>query len=146
MIEKLLLLHFIADFLCQPREMGTKKSSSLWWLSGHLAIQFVFFAPFTSIKFALANCAVHGVIDWFIWRGYKWSVAKRLYDDEGFPWVQGESQGFPHHSLMSDPDHSFIPPKPPEWRFWLDHWFYATIGFDQMLHGLTLVILARTLL
>jgi hypothetical protein len=128
MIAKLLVLHFIADFLLQPREMGVKKSSDIRWLGGHLAIQFLIFFPFTSVWFALANCTVHGVIDWYIWRGYKWSVHKRLYD---------AGNGKLTHSLMSDQG---------EWRFWMDDLFFKTIGFDQLLHGLTLVILAGYLL
>ena len=83
MIIKLLALHFLADFLLQSREMGMKKSEDIAWLLGYLVIQFVVFAPFTSILFALANCAVHGLIDWFIWRGYKVTVHHRLYDANG---------------------------------------------------------------
>ena len=124
LIAKLLVLHFIADFVLQPREMGAKKSSDLRWLGAHLAIQFAIFAPFTSILFAFANCAIHGVIDWFIWRGYKWSVYKRLYDT---------GNGKMGHSLMSDQG---------EWRFWMDHLFFTTIGLDQLLHALTLIFLA----
>lgn len=137
MIVKLLVLHFIADFVLQPREMGVKKSSDLRWLGGHLAIQFLIFAPLTSILFALANCAIHGVIDWFIWRGYKWTVVKCIYKD---------SEGRDCHSLISDTDYSFVPPRLGEWRFWLDHLFYITIGLDQMLHGITLVLLAGWML
>jgi len=108
--------------------MGAKKSSDWRWLAAHLAIQFIVFAPFTSVLFALANCAVHGVIDGTLWNLYKWSVKKRIYKD---------SSGRDCHSLISDQG---------EWRFWLDHLFYTTIGFDQLLHGLTLVILAGYLL
>lgn len=137
LIAKLLLLHFIADFALQPREMGAKKSSDWRWLAAHLVIQFIVFAPFTSIWFALANCAVHGVIDATLWKGYKWSVMKRIYKD---------SSGRDCHSLPSDPDNSFHPPVPGQWRFWLDHWFFFTIGLDQLLHGLTLVTLAGWML
>lgn len=129
-IAKLLLLHFVADFILQPREMGKKKSSDVRWLLGHLAIQFVIFLPFTSLLFALANCAIHGVIDWFLWRGYKWFVIKRLYD-------HGPDGN-------NDPDHPLW--VKGEWQFWNDHWFFTTIGFDQLLHGLTLVFLAGYLL
>lgn len=152
-IATLLMVHFVADFLLQSREMGTKKSSELKWLMAHLAIQFIAFViilsplyGLTGIVFAALNAVIHGVIDWNIWRGYKWSVARRLYDEQGNPWVEGKSKGFPLHSLMSDVDHSFIPPQPPQWRYWLDHWFYATIGFDQLLHALTLILLAGILL
>ena len=132
MVVKLLIIHFVADFLCQSREMGKKKSSDIRWLLAHLAIQFAAFCPFTSWKFALANCAIHGIIDWNIWRGYKFMVGRRLYDGYGRAW-KSEVQGKPHHSLMSDQG---------EWRYWEDHWFYSTIGFDQLLHAITLIKLA----
>jgi hypothetical protein len=136
-VIKLLVLHYVADFLLQPREMGKKKSQELKWLFGHLAIQATIFLPFTSWQFALANAAVHGVIDWNIWRGYKYLVMKRIYDKDGNLYVYGVSEGKPHHSLMSDAG---------EWRFWEDHFFYSTIGLDQLLHAVTLIILAGKLL
>lgn len=61
--------------------------------------------------FALANAAIHGVIDWNIWRLYKLSVIKR------FP---GLKEG-------------------DEYKYWEDHWFYSTIGLDQLLHILTII-------
>lgn len=137
MIAKLLILHFIADFVLQTRDMGTKKSSEWRWLLAHLAVQFVIFAPFTSVLFALANCAVHGVIDVSLWNIYKWTVKKRIHIDE---------HGNQCHSLLTDRDTNFIPPKEPQWRFWEDSMFFMTIGFDQLLHGLTLVILAEWML
>jgi hypothetical protein len=143
LLAYMMVIHFIADFLLQSREMGQKKSSEPIWLIRHLLIQYFVFAillsPFLglamSMLFALCNALIHGVIDWYIWRGYKWSVSKRIYDDKGNPYVPGVSEGYPNHSLMSDADNSFNPPKAPEWRYWLDHWFYATIGLDQLLHA-----------
>lgn len=116
MIAKLLCLHFLADFILQPREMGKKKSQEPKWLAGHLAIQFLIFSV-VGWKFALANAAVHGVIDWNLWRFYKLSVIKR------FPDATAEN-----------------------FKFWEDHLFFTTIGFDQLLHGLTLVFLAGAML
>lgn len=135
MLAWLMCVHFIADFLCQPREMGKKKSSEPKWLAGHLLIQFLWFLPFTSLPFALLNCMVHGVIDWNIWRGYKYFVGTRLYDKEGNDW-KSPDQGRPCHRLMSDAG---------EWQYWEDHWFYATIGLDQLLHFLTIYYLSKFL-
>lgn len=140
MIAKLLLLHFIADFVLQPREMGKKKSQDVKWLLGHLAIQFAIFAPFTSILFALANCAVHGLIDWYIWRGYKWSVAFR----NPVPWhLRVEVEPEPTHQEF---EATWWLGVKASWKYWEDHLFYTTIGFDQLLHGLTLVVLSGWML
>jgi hypothetical protein len=106
----------------------------------HLAIQFacflLFLTPIIGFAeaglFALLNALVHGVIDWYIWRGYKWSVMYRLYDDEGNSYKPGVSKTGPNHSLMSDSK---------VWKFWEDHWFFATIGLDQLLHTLTIITL-----
>lgn len=116
MLAKLLVIHYVADFLLQPREMGKKKSSEPKWLAGHLLIQFLCFLPFAGWLFALLNCAVHGIIDWYIWRAYKYSVLKR-FPDAGV-----------------------------DYKYYEDHLFYSTIGFDQLLHGLTLFYLAGYLL
>jgi hypothetical protein len=136
MIGLLLVIHFVADFLFQSREMGKKKSSEFPWLLKHLSIQFIFFfaalIPFASIPiltillFALMNAAIHGVIDWNIWRLYKLGAFWRIKKD-------------PQHPLLTDS-------VPEKWKYWEDHWFYTTIGFDQLLHGLTLVFLAWWLL
>ena len=141
LIVKLLVLHYIADFILQPREMGKNKSVRLEWLACHLLIQFLVFFPFFGIKFAAANCLVHGVIDWFIWRGYKaivmWRIKRRekLYGEGGHPlYVYPKWNGIDY-------------PKPqPEWKYWDDSAFYDTIGLDQLLHASTLILLARYLL
>lgn len=116
-IALLLSLHFLADFVLQSREMGKKKSQEPVWLFSHLAIQCMVFMLFVGWKFAIANAAIHGVIDWYIWRFYKLSVAWR----------------FPDATVNN-------------FKFWEDHLFFTTIGFDQLLHGLTLVLLAEWLL
>ena len=121
----LLLLHFIADFILQSRAMGQKKSEHFKWLLGHVAIQFAVFAVGglfvfdNPLPFAFLNAFIHGVIDWHIWKLYKYSVWKRR-DPELF----GTIDDLKKH-----------------WKYWEDHWFYTTIGFDQFLHGATIVLL-----
>jgi hypothetical protein len=124
-------VHYVADFLLQPREMGKKKSSEPKWLAGHLLIQFLCFLPFTNWRFALVNCFFHGVIDWNIWKAYKFMVGVRLKLN-------------PNHSLLRfgfrkkfNPDH---------WQYQEDSKFYDTIGFDQLLHFLTLYYLSGFML
>jgi len=109
---KLLILHFVADFILQSRKMGENKSHSWGYLGGHVLIQFLVFLPFTSFIFAFLNAMIHGTIDKFIWNGYKLSVLFRF----------GEVD-----------KNSF--------QFWKDGFFYTTIGFDQMLHTITLAYL-----
>ncbi len=123
-LSLMFITHFIADFLLQSREMGKKKSSEWAWLGKHLLIQFMCFLPF-GIKFALLNTIVHGIIDKNIWNLYKYSAMVRLKKN-------------PNHPLLS-PDMTL--PIVQRWQYQEDHWFYTTIGFDQLLHTLTIVIL-----
>lgn len=114
MLAWLLIVHFIADFLLQPREMAVGKSSDRSWLILHAVIIYwaFFFGTGFNLNFALMNACVHAFIDMFIWKGYKW---KRRF-------------------------------KTPDFKYWQDHLFYTFIGFDQLLHGLTIVWLWKWLI
>lgn len=162
-----LVLHFIADFLLQSREMGKKKSSEWRWLLKHLGIQFGVFMvvmPFLVAyklcdrgahewpefmnspgfmtqfliplsltvggMFALVNTLVHGLIDWNIWKLYKLSAYMRIKKEA--------------KEINASPE--WIAEMGKNWQYWEDHWFYATIGFDQLLHTATIVVLAFWLL
>lgn len=138
MIIYLMILHFIADFLLQSREMGKKKSSEFLWLLKHLGIQYTimiigltpcFFLNLISAHKLLALCIlntiIHGVIDWNIWNVYKYSVKIRLIN----------------HYKDTGVHENHIKKAGSNWEYWEDHWFYTTIGFDQLLHASTLVIL-----
>lgn len=80
MIAWLLFLHFLSDFLLQTREMALKKSAQPLVLFAHVHIIFLTFflgtTPFIGATKALLasalNSATHAVIDWNIWRGYKY--------------------------------------------------------------------------
>lgn len=123
-VAKLFVLHFIADGLLQSRDMGKRKSSELPVLAAHMLIQFLVFVFFTNTEFALANMFIHGVIDWNIWRVYKWSVFKRKEQGKIADLFQpADSRGY-------------------QFRHWDDGLFFHTILFDQMLHGLTYIFLA----
>jgi uncharacterized membrane protein len=108
----LIVLHFVADFLLQSREMGKRKSSDYKYLFAHLFIQFIIFLPFIGVQLSLLNAAIHGIIDKNIWNLYKLFVV----------W---------NYNLDSESGKSF--------KYWEDHWFFTTIGLDQSLHMITLV-------
>ena len=112
-----IILHFISDFLLQSREVAKNKSSSWKHLGKHIGIIFVCFLPF-GLKISAANAIVHGVIDKFIWNLYKYNVMKRISKDK-------------KHLLIDQLEAK------ANWKYWEDHWFYATIGLDQLLHTLS---------
>ena len=134
MLAVLFVTHYVADFLLQSRDMGKKKSSEPRYLFAHLFIQFMLFWPVAGFKFALMNAAIHGVIDWNIWRGYKYYAYKR---------IAAEAAKF---NLSGDDRAKWIAESGKNWQYWEDHWFYSTIGFDQLLHALTITFLAGWLL
>lgn len=119
-----LFYHFLADFILQSGDMAKRKSEEWRILIAHCAIHLaVFFAgfvfilgPLAAIKVALVNAWVHAFIDWNVWRGYKRYAAHR-------------SAG---RADQAEP-----------FRWWEDHYFYVTIGADQLLHGLTIVFALR---
>ena len=141
-----LVLHFLADFVLQSRTMGKKKSEDLKWLAGHLAIQFSvmllglfgFIDKLSALYLALANTAIHGVIDWYIWRGYKWSVLYRLKEAALKAVDYRINQGKLDPSVKEKLVQEEIEYQAGHWKFWEDHWFFVTIGLDQLLHSLTL--------
>lgn len=124
-------LHLIADGFLQSRKMAKNKSKEISYLLLHCLILFwvfflgglLFLAPATAWWLAVLNTGIHGVIDWFLWKGYSWSVLLRNPMDPG-----------------DDPD---------EWKFhlalnfkyWEDKSFYSTILLDQALHYATIVAL-----
>ena len=135
-----MVLHFVADFLLQSREMGKKKSSEWKWLGKHLAIQYIVFSigltatgyyHQNSFNFVLLNTLIHGVIDWNIWKLYKISAGYRIKKE------LLKAGGF----FDKEKEKAAILEASKTWQYWEDHWFYATIGFDQLLHMSTIVVL-----
>jgi len=145
---KLFFLHFLADFILQPREMGKKKSSDFRWLFGHLAIQFLVFLPFVGWRLSAMNTLLHGIIDRNIWNLYKLRAHFSTLKDIR----EMEQEVFKGH-LITKTKTGKTPKRLKVWRnnwykhyvrdyeYWEDHWFYVTIGFDQFLHAATLLYL-----
>lgn len=140
--------------------MAENKSTNALWLTAHLAINTLGFAALLLVfqKFAfvplLVNALLHGVIDWNIWRGYKWFALRRI-KREAEQYVAHSPQNFA--TMLKTPyfddygnDSSLRPvPSVPltqrkvesifqNWKdrnlFAGDYWFYATIALDQCLH------------
>ena len=104
-IVLIILLHFVADFLCQTREMGLGKNSSNTILVKHIAayssvfLIASFLTPAFGLMFVFVNAFAHTVTDWFSSRIGKW---------------------FHNQNQM--------------------YWFFATLGLDQTIHILTLIL------
>jgi len=140
----LVFLHFIADFILQSREMGQKKSKELKWWSLHVGIQFLVFlfgiwifkGPDYALVFALWNALFHGMVDAVIWNLYGISVFYREYKGNIHP-----------SGSVADEIHKeeYKNKLKKNWKYWEDHLFYTTIGFDQLLHIATILLLVENL-
>ena len=148
-------LHFLADFVLQSREMGKKKSSELSYLFNHVSIQIaVFFVGLSLLfgveiagAFALLNGMVHMLIDAFVWKTYSLSVWLRRHS-----WVK-ENKGLMRSvvakagGIRREPrDNEIKRAMKENYKYWDDHWFYLTIGFDQFLHMSTLALISMAVL
>ena len=113
----LLVIHYLADFLCQTREMATNKSSSIKWLTYHVltytAVLWISFGVFliatkgghtsvllgSTITFVLVNGILHWCTDFLTSR-----ASTHYYKQENY----------------------FM--------------FFAVIGLDQLIHTVTLLL------
>jgi hypothetical protein len=119
----MLFLHFLADFAFQWRDMAKKKTEDHVVLSHHCMIVYAVFTAGLmpvigaqgALLFGLLNGLSHALIDWNVWKWYKYSVAWRNRDTSP--------------EVLKD-----------TWEYWKDYWFYFNIGLDQLLHGITLAV------
>lgn len=123
----ILFLEWIGDFLLQSRGVAQKKSESLKHLFEHLFLlhlpivfagQMFGFNPYDWALFLWCNIIIHGIVDWNIWKGYKYLVQKRL---------KGDEQALYNFKMRKD--------------YAQDEMFYATIGLDRFLHVGTIIVL-----
>lgn len=127
-----LLLHFIADFICQTRYTAQNKATHLVVLVSHATtVWFVFVIGSiillivtrdpnmlnSFILFGFVNATMHGIIDWNIWRLYNKFVTYRK-----------------------------IAVIDTQFKYWEDKYYYMTIGLDQMLHAVVIIVLATLIL
>lgn len=147
----LMLLHLVADFFLQSREMGKNKSSSFKWLSLHCLTHFLvfgFFYPlpvillgiwagqyvsvlqsipslfFLSFVFAFANAFLHMIVDACTWNAYKLGV-----------YLSYRKELIDSDAILEGKQlHKAAKGMALMHKYQNDPWFYHTIGIDQFLH------------
>lgn len=108
--------HFVGDWFCQTDRMALNKSKSVRWLLTHTLVANLFLLVW-GWKFALINFLIHTVIDAITSR-----ITSRLWF---LPMVGGRgNDGLYRVELIEG----------------YRHWFFVTVGFDQLLHYTTLAL------
>jgi hypothetical protein len=130
-ILSLMVLHFIADFMCQNQWMATNKSKRLGPLWAHVGVYTgvmwflgMLYWPILKPNLTLGNwtmfCLVTGLIHCFVdfntsrMNSWMWNKVE-TYKKQG--WNGGVDR-------------------------WV-HWFFVGIGFDQLIHTFCLVYAAK---
>lgn len=110
-----LFLHFVSDFIFQSRDVATKKSSDKKYLRYHLeelGLTFlVGLLPFLGWKAILFVILNTSIHGVIDWNIWKYYKKQRANEN------------------------------PETFKYWEDKLFYTIIGFDQFLHGLTIMII-----
>lgn len=136
----LIVIHVIFDFVLQTRDVAKNKSSKLSYLIPHLFILLIGLSIYASLSgrysyyqglgFVYGNILLHGLIDWNIWKLYKYIVYRRL------------SKGKKLYLATKNGDNVV------DYKYYDDSMFYNFIAIDQALHAfcyLGLDYLVRTL-
>jgi hypothetical protein len=96
----------------------------------------------TAILFSMCNAAIHGVIDWNIWSLYKKQVKKRLNKAAYMRAVEDTDWNTSYKNRCE----RHLKVLAEEFKYWEDKGFYTTIGLDQLLHTLTIILLFALLI
>ena len=157
-IAYVFLLHFIADWALQPKEMSRQKSNKFLVLLQHAGVHLVVFFfgaliilnPAQALMFSAANAAVHAIIDWYLWRVYKLSVfyrrEKLIPAEKYIEWgiTPKELDYDDYKEMLKNQDFTKDTPEmkylKEDFKFWDDYWFGFMLGFDQFLHAATLAM------
>lgn len=115
----LVVMHWIADFVCQTSYMALGKSKSNKPLLLHVSVYTLPFF-FWGVKFALVNGVCHFMVDYVTARFNSKMWARGMGDPKATPPIPGDPFGF--------------------------RMFWIGIGFDQMVHMLVLLWTAQYLL
>lgn len=117
LVTGLLVVHFIADFLLQSNWMALGKSKSWLPLLSHVGVYSICFVPF-GLLFALLTFIFHLTTDYWTSR-----LTSRLWF---LTFVRREPCNTEQwcHLDMDDSKR---------------HWFFVAIGFDQLIHGVSLL-------
>lgn len=111
MLYLIIILHFLSDWILQPRSIARTKSSSTKSMLVHLSIIHIVFSVFgfivgVPVYWIMVNTLSHFIIDKNIWTLYK-----KIRIDKNY------SQEYLDKNKYAE-----------------DYWYYFTIAVDQIIH------------
>lgn len=135
----LLVVHYFGDFVFQSHWMASNKSKSNRALGAHVmaytltllvwcsAILFMLYGEpyFSVLAFVALNGAIHFAVDWITSRHSAGFFGAAIFDTMAEARFRANYGQPPDHAMGINPG-----------RYW--HNFFLVIGYDQLLHGLTL--------
>ena len=112
----LIILHFVSDWILQPRSVAKHKTTNVVWMLKHLAIIHCTFSIFALIMgipqwICLVNTIAHGLIDKTVWKLF--ALIRGPFDEVYLKYN----------------------------KYAEDYWFYFTVAIDQIMHICLLIFL-----
>jgi hypothetical protein len=115
----ILSIHFIADFIFQTRNMGKNKGKNIYWLLTHVLV----YTTITIFGWALLIDSVDIL--------YLFLLTFSTHFATDF--ITSKVSGYCYIKSLETKHNNYKSSK-WEWRFW------STIGFDQLIHSITLIL------
>lgn len=148
----ILIAEYVGDFLLQNREMALNKSKDITVLFAHLVQIFIMLCiglyiaiivwfqipAYVAILFSLSYCLIHGIQDWYIWKGYQRIVYHRFKNK-----VESakDKDGKYHHEYSHNQAIQYCELFKKNKDYAEDKVYYDFIGLDRLLHIITIIIL-----
>jgi len=114
--------HFIADFIFQSRNMGRKKGKNIFWLLTHV---FVYTLVTTIGWYLFLN------LDLFSFKTFSIFIFLMFSTHFVTDFITSKVSGYCYLKMLENKK------KPYKW----EHLFWSTIGFDQLIHAITLILI-----
>ena len=119
-IIHILLIHFVADFIFQSREMGLKKGKDIKWLSIHV----LFYSMITSIFWGIYfGCNTFFPVFFLTF------ISHWVTD-----FLTSKASGYSYLKMLEYKDKDQLLEHKWQYNFW------GVIGFDQLIHSITLLL------
>jgi hypothetical protein len=124
----ILIVHFLADFICQSRKMGLNKGKSVKWLTIHVAVYTLL--SWVGWIIILGLSGIFGHAQPFIWDVVIATFVTHWITD----YITSKGSGYAYLKMLEYKDKDTE--SEHEWQYI----FWGVIGLDQLIHAITLLL------